>query len=206
MCNYQGLDSGESLKSEPMMHTTMFGTLNAIDMRRKWSIWQIPSPYASFVATASGEQFYLCNGSGNSKVYMLDESAETDDGAFIDSLYTTAGLVELSKRAQMQGVGTGRMRWNYLTAALETEGLGSITLYPNRLLGPGDSTTGYNSWVLPGGFSPGSPAANDFESSLNFAATRTYIEFRENDGHGFTLSNLALQAKADVWNRLRGAK
>ena len=206
MCNYQGLDSGEALKSEPMMHTTMFGTLNAIDMRRKWSIWQKESPYASFVATASGEQFYLCNGSGNSKVYMLDESAETDDGAFIDSLYTTAGMVELSKRAQMQGVGTGRMRWNYLTAALETEGLGSITLYPNRLLGPGDSKTGYNSWVLPGGFSPGSPAANDFESPLNFAATRTYIEFRENDGHGFTLSNLALQAKADVWNRLRGAK
>ena len=44
MCDFKGLDSGEELKQYPQMHTTMFGSLNAIDMRRKWSIWQIPAP------------------------------------------------------------------------------------------------------------------------------------------------------------------
>ena len=206
MCNYQGLDTGEALKSEPQMHTTMFGTLNAIDMRRKWSIWQIPSPYANFVAGPNDEEFYICNGRGNSKVYKLDPTAETDDGIIIDSLYTTAGLVGLSKRLQEHGFGYSRMRWGYMVAGLDAAGNVAVTLYPNRLLGPGDPPNGYNSWQLPGGFSPGSPALNNAEASLNFSAVYMFIEFRENDGHGFSLSNLALHAKADPWNKIRGIK
>ena len=123
MLNYQGLDSGEQLKSEPQMHTTMFGTLTAIDMRRKWSIWQIPSPYAAIcegsfnlrlLKAVAGQQIYICSGQNNSKVYALDRTNPTDDGVFIDSLYTTAGLVPLAKRAEVQGVGTFRMRWGYM--------------------------------------------------------------------------------------------
>ncbi len=206
MCNYQGLDSGEALKMSPQMHTTMFGTLNAIDMRRKWSIWQIPSPFANFVAGENDQEFYICNGKQNSKIYMLDDTNETDDGVPIDSLYTTAGLVELSKRAQTQGIGSGRMRWDYIVAALESAGNIGVTLYPNRLFGPGDPTAGYSAWQLPGGFSPGKPAYNDSGAPLNFAATRTFVEFRENDGHGFTLSNISLHAKADPWNRIGAGK
>ena len=204
MCNFQGLDSGQELKSEPQMHTTMFGTLNAIDMRRKWSLWQIPAPYANFCAGINDEEFQICNGSGNSKIYTLDEDAETDDGLTIDSLYTTAGLVELSKRAQAQGAGGYRMRWGHMVASMESYGNVQVKLYPNRLLGPGDPTEGYNAWQIPGGITPGKPAFNDAEANLNFAATRTYIEFRENDGHGFTVSNLALEAKQDPWNAVRG--
>ncbi len=204
MCNFQGLDSGQELKSEPQMHTTMFGTLNAIDMRRKWSLWQIPAPYANFCAGVNDEEFQICNGRGNSKIYTLDDTNETDDGAVIDSLYTTAGLVELSKRAQAQGVGGGRIRWGHMVASMESAGNVQVKLYPNRLLGPGDPTEGYNAWQMPGGITPGKPAYNDAEANLNFAATRTYIEFRENDGHGFTVSNLALEGKQDPWNAVRG--
>jgi hypothetical protein len=139
-------------------------------------------------------------------VYFLDEANETDDGMIIDSLYTTAGLVELSKRAQMQGLTSFRIRWGYLVAALQSLGTVGLTLYPNTLLGPGQSTTNYNAWSLAGGFTPGNPAMNDSETALNFVATRTFVEFRENDGHGFSLSNLVLHAKKDVWNALRGAK
>ena len=200
VCDYKGIDSGEQLKTEPQMHTTMFGSLNSIDMRRKWSIWQIPAPYANFVASTDDEEFYICNGRATSKVYKLDPTAETDDGQPIDSLYTTAGLVELSKRAATPGVGSNRMRWGYMVAALESLGNIGVTLYPNRLLGPGYAPEGYNSWQLPGGFAPGSPALNDAEAPLNFAATRTYVEFRENDGHAFTLSNLMLHAKRGISN------
>lgn len=215
MCNYQGLDSGEMLRSEPQMHTTMFGSLNAIDMRRKWSIWQIPAPSANIVQSAgiSGEQadeaLYICNGRGTSQIYKLDETAQTDNGIFIDSRYTTAGLVELSKRAQFQQLGFGRIRWDYLLASLVSQGNVGLTLYPNRLEWP-IPTTGhppapvqYNSWTYPGGISPGF-GQDDAEAALNFAATRTFVEFRETDGFGFQLSNLALHGRADTWNKLRG--
>jgi hypothetical protein len=158
------------------------------------------------VQGATDQELYICNGRANSKVYFLDEVNETDDGMIIDSLYTTAGLVELAKRAQMQGLTSFRIRWGYLVAALQSLGNVGLTLYPNTLLGPGQSTTNYNAWSLAGGFTPGNPAMNDSETALNFVATRTFVEFRENDGHGFSLSNLVLHAKKDVWNALRGAK
>ena len=206
MCNYQGLDSGEELKTMPQMHTTMFGALNAIDMRRKWNIWQIPAPYANMVQASTDQQFYICNGKSNSQVYMLDETASTDAGATIDCRYTTAGLPELSKRMQMQGLGAfGNTRATYLWAALQSAGTVNTKLYPNRLIYPQPSS-GYQTWEVPGGFTPGSPALYDCKCPLNFAATRTFVEFRENDGNGFSLSNLTVQMKKDVWNMTTGSK
>lgn len=207
MCNYQGLDSGEAIKTEPQMHTTMFGTLNAIDMRRKWSIWQIPSLFAAVVqdGETADQGIFICNGNQSSQVWRLDEAlAGVDAFGNTDSLYTTAGLVELSKRSQMQGLGPFRLRWGYLVAALQSLGNIACRLLPNRLDYP--EPAGYADWTVPGGFSPGDPAMNDAEAPLNFAATRTYVEFRENDGNGFELSNLVLHAKKDIWNALRGAK
>jgi len=215
MCNYQGLDSGGALKGEPQMHTTMFGTLNSVDMRRKWSLWQIPSPYMAIVEsqppTLTGlgplsQNVYICSGRANSRIYFLDDTADTDDGLTIDSLYTTAGLVELTKRPQTPMAGSFRQRWGYQVAQIETRGLVNERLLPNVLLGPGEDTTNYNAWTVPGGFSPGNPAMNDCECSLNFAASRTFFEFRENDGFRFSLSNLVLHQKADSWNKLLGRK
>ncbi len=203
MCDFKGLDSGEELKQYPQMHTTMFGSLNAIDMRRKWSIWQIPAPYANFVQTAEDVEFYICNGRGNSKVYQLDPTATTDDGLTIDSLYTTAGLPELGKRAQLPQLGKNRVRWGYMTATMESPGNVQTTLYANRLPGPGLPPV--NSWTLPGGITPGQPTNDDIEAPLNFSATRTFIEFRENDGlGGFSLANLVPYGEKEVWNQFRG--
>lgn len=203
MCDFKGLDSGEELKQYPQMHTTMFGTLNSVDMRRKWSIWQIPAPYANFVQGPTDVEFYICNGRGNSKVYQLDPTATTDDGLTIDSLYTTAGLPGLSKRTEMPQVGKNRVRVGYMVATLESAGNIQTTLYANRL--PGPNTPPVASWQLPGGFTPGSPYNDDSEASLNFAATRTFVEFRENDGKGgFSLSNLVLFGRPDPWNTMRG--
>ena len=104
----------------------------------------------------------------------------------------------------MQGIGSFRLRWGYLVAALQSLGNVVVRLLPNRLDFP--EPEGYADWTLPGGFSPGKPAMNDVEAPLNFAATRTYVEFRENDGEGFELSNLVMHGKKDVWNTLRGVK
>jgi hypothetical protein len=202
MCNFQGIDSGQMLENSPQMHTTMFGSLNAIDMRRKWNIWQIPTPYMQICQGASDEELFICNGRGNSKIYFLDDTAETDDGLTIDSLYTTAGLPNLAKRAQQQQLGNGRIRWNYLYCALESLGNVNVRLLPNRLFFP--EPVGYQAWTLPGGLTPGDPALEDAEASLNFAATRTFFEFRENDGFGFSLSNFTGMAERDAWNEWRG--
>ena len=203
MCDFKGLDSGEEVRQYPEMHTTMFGALNAIDMRRKWSIWQIPAPYANLVQGPSDVELYICNGRGNSKVYQLDPSATKDDGLTIDSLYTTAGLPGLGKRAEMPQLGKNRVRMGYMVATLESAGNIQATLYANRL--PGPKTPPVASWNIPGGFTPGKPYNDDAEASLNFAATRTFLELRQNDGlGGFSLSNLVMFGQKDPWNTMRG--
>jgi len=112
----------------------------------------------------------------------------------------------MTKRAQSPGLGSQALRWGYLVVQLGSLGTVQVRLLPNVLLGPNDSTANYNAWTLPGGFSPGDPPLQDCEASLNFYARRTYFEFRENDGKGFSLSNLVATAMADAWNPIRGRK
>jgi hypothetical protein len=203
MCNYQGLDSGEALKSSPQMHTTMFGTLNAIDMRRKWSLWTIAAPYGSFVQTATDKAFYLCNGENNSKVYMLDENNETFDGTEIDSLYTTAGLPNDAKRKELPALGDGNVRIGYMNMTCDITGNLQVRFLPNILLGPNDSTLGYNPWTVPGGFNGTGKSLWNRKASVNFFAVRSFVEFR---GPHFDLSSLTLTAVKDVWSSPWGQK
>jgi hypothetical protein len=204
MCNYRGVSSGEGIKAESAVHVTMFGTLEAGDMRRKWSLWNIASPYASFVTTATDQAFYICNGVGNSKVYMLDPTNSTDDGNPINSLYTTYGFVNLSKAAQFPMLDMFRKRWGYMTTTLSNSATVAIRFLGDKLLGPGDSTAGYNAWSIPGGIPPPSDnSGRDRESTANFVATRTYLEY---SGTNFDLSNITLKGKKDSWNVVSGQK
>jgi hypothetical protein len=94
-----------------------------------------------------------------------------------------------------------------MTAALQSSGNVQVRFLPNRLLYPEPTNAqGYLKWTIPGGFSPGNPAYEDCKASVNFAAFRTFVEFRENDGSGFSLSNLMLQMKPDPWNKITGSK
>lgn len=52
MWNYHGLGDFQELVTGRAVHTTMFGTLAAVDMRLKASIWQIPTHYMGFVKQA----------------------------------------------------------------------------------------------------------------------------------------------------------
>jgi len=205
MCNYQGLDTGHELMSAPQMHTTMFGTLNAIDMRRKWSIWQIESPYAAFVKTQTDQAFYICNGQANSKVYELDPDATTDDGTPIDGLYTTYGFVDAKKAEQMPMLGAFNKRVGFmsLTGSSSTSALLAVRFLPNQLLGPTDSGVGYNPWTVPGGFHLTPVCLWDLKSSVNFFATRAYVELR---GVNWSVSQMTLNIAKDVWSGPWGPK
>lgn len=202
MCNYQGLDTGREIQAGPQMHTTMFGSLNAIDMRRKWSIWQIQSPYAAFVKTAHDQAFYICNGQDNSKVYALDPAAATDDGAPIDGLYTTAGLPTDAQREKI-GLMDGNTRIGYIDMVADIAGVLQVRFLPNVLLGPNDSTVGYNPWTVPGGFAGTGKSLWNRKCSANFFAQRTYVELR---GPDFNISALTLRINRDHWNAPWGVK
>jgi hypothetical protein len=227
MLNYQGIDSGAEIMSSPGMHTTMFGTLNAIDMRRKWSIWQIPSPYAAFVQQGGAEittvtqagghaevvttsyappqqQMYICNGIASSKVYALDPTNETDDGTPISFLYTTAGFGSATHAAKYPLLGMFRKRWKYGTLTMSNSATANVRLLPNQLLGPDDSTNGYYPWTVPGGFSAQNPALEDREFTCNFVAQRTFMEFTCTGA--ISLSRAILAGAKDVWNTIRGVK
>lgn len=208
MLNFQGLDSGEELRASPQMHTTMFGKLAALDMRRKWSLWYggVGSPYATTVQGVNGEQTRFGNGAGNSRVYFLDSTQNaTDDGTAIDSCYTTSGLPLLGSRAEMPQLGPNRVQWEYLVMALLSGGLVNVRLLANRLFFP--EPENYRNWTVPGGFTPGLEPLDDTEAGLNFIASRTFFEFRQNDGNpGWTLSNVVLRAKKAVWNAMMGRK
>lgn len=208
MLNFQGLDSGDALRGEPQMHTTMFGTLAAIDMRRKWSLWYggVQSPYATTVQGPHGEQTRFGNGQGNSLVYYLDPTQNaSDDGAPIDSLYTGSGLPMLSKRAEMPQLGQDRVCWTYITLALASGGSVNLRLLGDYLYYP--EPAGYNALSVPGGFAPGVQPLRNTPASLNFIATRTFLEFRQNDGNpGWALSNIMLRGRKAVWSPVLGIK
>jgi hypothetical protein len=221
MMNYQGCETGEAIKQSMQMHETMFGSLNAVDMRRKWSIWQIASPYANLVSTSgqvgfsAGEvnlldaELRFCNGIASSKVYRLNTQLgpteiPMDDGAPIASLYTTYGYVNTSKVAQMPLLGLFRKLWGYMTHQISGAGTLNVRLLPNTLLGPGDSTAGYYPWTLPGGFVLTDPCTQIHEAPLNFAATRTFVEFSTTGR--MDLSNLVMVGKKHPHNQITGQR
>ena len=208
MLNFQGLDSGEALKSEPQMHTTMFGTLAAIDMRRKWSLWcgGVQSPYATTVQGPNGEQTRFGNGQGNSFVYYLDPTQNSfDDATPIDSLYTGSGLPVLSKRAEFPQLGQDRICWSYVALALASGGDVNLRLLGDYLYFP--EPQGYNALSVPGGFAPGLQPLRNAYAALNFIATRTFFEFRQNDGNpGWSLSSMMLRGRKAPWSPILGIK
>jgi hypothetical protein len=222
MMNYQGCESGDAIKQSMQMHETMFGSLNAVDMRRKWSIWTVESPYAAAVSSSgqvgfvNGEvnildgEMRFCNGIASSKVYRLSQdlapdAIPTDDGAAYKSLYTTYGYVNVSKAAQWPLLGMFRKLWKYMTHQISGAGNLKVRLLPNVLLGPEESTTaGYFPWTLPGGFDLTDPCVKIREAPLNFAATRTFVELSTTGR--MDISNLVMTGTKHPHTQLTGQR
>jgi hypothetical protein len=222
MMNYQGCETGEAIKSSMQLHETMFGSLNAVDLRRKWSIWQIASPYAAVVSTSgavavapTGEinlldgELRICNGIASSKIYRLQTDLgptqiPTDDGAPIHSLYTTYGYVNQSKVAQWPLLGLFRKLWTYITHQISGAGTLNLRLLPNTLLGPEDDTTGYYPWTMPLGWTLTDPCTQVREAPLNFAATRTFLEFSTTGR--MDISNVVMVGRKHIQNQVTGQR
>ena len=180
MCNYTGCPTGAELADSAEVHMTMFGDLKALDMKRKWSLWQIPCPVAEFVPRADGftAPLFLCNGINSSKIYQLVNGAadgsgqNTDDGMPINWSYTTYGLVKAKQGQQVQGLGALRKLWTYFAATMEGVGQVAAKLYSNTL-----GALQQNTFTVPLPFTLSSPAQHDQERVLEIGGQRVFIEF-----------------------------
>lgn len=206
MLNYQGMSTFEELMSGAEVHTTMFGSLAAVDMRRKWSLWQIPTPYMDFITRQNGidAPLFICNGIDSSKIYQLLQEQLSDDGVAINSLYTTYGFVNATKAATLPIFGFHAKRYTVLQGNIlgaqdpSTGRAGSAAL---RLL-PNTISPKYP-YTVPLGIPLSNPVQDDFFRSINTKGNRMFVEISTNAvGSWFNASKLLITGKADPWSTL----
>jgi hypothetical protein len=205
MLNYQGLATFEEMISSPQIHTTMFGTLAAPDMKRKWAIWNIAMPDMEFIIRADSETqpLYICNGIDSSKIYILSQSQLSDDGAAINSLYTTYGFVNAAKAATLPIFGFHAKRYTVLQAAVTgVQTVASTATNMNIRILPNTISPKYP-YTVPVGIPLVDPAGDDYFRPINVRGNRAFIEVSTNAvGSAFQLSKLLLTGKADPWATL----
>lgn len=198
MLNYQGMSDFNELVASPEVHTTMFGALAAVDMKRKWSIWQIPTPYMDFILQQNGEDapLYICNGIDSSKIYQLMSTQLSDDGQAINSLYTTYGFVNATKAATLPIFGFHAKRYTVLQVTANGAGLGQVRILPNTI-------NPQFPYTVPVGLPLADPAQDDYFRPINVKGNRAFIEISTNAvGSWFNFSKALLTGKADPWSPL----
>lgn len=178
MCNFTGCPTAAELADSAPVHTTMFGDLKALDMRRKWSLWNMTIPVAEFITRGDGvsEPLFLCNGIDSSKIYQLIDGASsggqnTDDGVAINWLYTTYGFVKQKQGQQVPSLGALRTVWYYFAATMEGVGQVARKFYSNTL-----GALPQNTYTAPAA-TLSDRAQNDQEAVLEIGGTRVFVEF-----------------------------
>jgi hypothetical protein len=195
MLNYVGLNGPKDLEVGEQMHVTMFGTLVSTDKRRKWNIWQIPSPYAAFVVRGDGlsKPLLLGNGIGNGKIYELFPGLGSDDGTgIINATYTTYGFVNSGMSKQNPLLGFHRKLFTYMQMLAYGSGILQVKFLANSL-----NATANQQWNVLGNGSYGINLAgipyHDIERAINIAGNRVFVQFSINAiGAQFSLSKLIL--------------
>lgn len=128
VCTYLGLETFNELASEAAMHVTMFGTLADLDLRRKWTIWNVAAPNAGFLTRADvlDKPLFFCNGNQSGKIYGHSPTQLTDDGAWIDWDYCSYGFVNAAKAKENPLLGFHRK--TYVKMQVTASGLGALDI------------------------------------------------------------------------------
>ena len=162
--------------------------LTAPERSRKWAPWMISANSCALIERPTGvAQVFLGSNNSSGKVYALTPGAHADDGAAINSFYSTAFLAATGF--------SGRNLFGYLTAYVQ--GAGSLAL---AALSPGSVVVqSLGSWTL------GAPASRDMEQFTNVLAERVSYQLGTNAvGSWFSLTKLAPWAKPDPFALVRG--
>jgi hypothetical protein len=162
--------------------------LTAPERGRKWAPWTIAANSCALVERATGvAQIFFGSNNSSAKIYALTPGAYSDDGAAINSFYSTAFLAATGL--------SGRNLFGYLTAYVQ--GAGSLALSASL---PGDSSTlSLGAWTL------AAPASRDMEQFTNVLAERVSYQFGTNAASSwFSLTKLVPWAKPDPFAIVRG--
>ncbi len=204
--NYDGIGTIEELINGSAIHVTIVGKIAIHDIKRKWSLWTVPTPYMALCKRNELDSTMLiCNGIGSSKIYRLgDYTAGNDDGVSFTSSYCTYGFVDQAKAQQVPMFGLFNktfVYWDALITGKDSDAAdaipASMTFYQNNLNAP-------YPFVVPGGLPDLSdPCPNDLEGNLDEYCQRLFMELKTKGGY-WNLSRFTLIGKADAWAPLRG--
>ncbi len=203
--NYDGIGTIEELMNASPLHVTLMGKLAVHDMRRKCSLWSIPSPYMAICKRSElFSELMFCNGIQSSKIYTLGSyTAGADDGVPFRSSYCTYGFVDQAKAKENPVFGMHNKRYVYYDLLISGNGsinggTLSIEFFQNVLNAPYPFT-------VPGGVTLSDPATNDIEGPLDELGQRMFVEISTyGEGCYFNLSRITLVAQADAWSPIRG--
>ncbi len=198
--DYRTLSSaGEIASLGSILFSTLSGKLYAVGRSRKWCPWNITANSCTLAERSDGTaQVFLGNGlvggAGNGKIYQLSDTQFSDDGAAIDSYYTTYFFLS-NDLEQAYQVRSHRKLFAYL--ALYAEGAGNLNLsafvdneaYPTALT------------ALP----LSSPAPKDLELPINLLGERVAFQAGTNTpGAWFRLERFVPSLLPDPWAPVRG--
>jgi IPT/TIG domain len=199
MLNYKELNTFNELVERGGVKISYSGKLLAWDMSRKWSIWQIPCPYADFITRPdTTAPLFFCNGLGNSEINKQIAGQLNDNGVLIDSLYTTYGFVKDSERGEFGPLlGAHRNLYKYLDMNLYGSGTVTVRVLPNVL-------TPTYPYSIPA-IAMTNPAQNNVERPINQTANRLFVQLESNTlNSGFNLSSLTVSMVKDPHAPVRG--
>ena len=205
MLNYQGLATFEEMISSAQVHTTMFGTLAAVDMKRKWALWNIATPDMEFIVRPDSETapLYICNGIGTSKIYKLSQDQLSDDGVAINSLYTTYGFVNAAKAATLPIFGFHAKRYTVLQVSATGTQVTNSTATNMKIRILSNTLSPKFPYTVPIGIPLVDPVQDDYFRPINVRGNRAFIELSTNAvGSAFNISKILLTGKADPWATL----
>jgi hypothetical protein len=196
--DYKGMGTIDDLMNGMSIHMTMMGKLAVHDIRRKWSLWTIPTPFMGLVKRNELLSLVMfCNGINSSKIYYLDPTVQGfDDGVPFTSSYCTYGFIDASKQDSMPMFGSFNKRYRFFDTLASGSGTAALTFYQNVLEAP-------YPYVVPGSVDLSNPAANDIQGPLDEYAQRLFCEIVMTDGW-FSMSRLTLSGAADSFAAIRG--
>jgi hypothetical protein len=198
--DYRSLtDASEIGALGSVLFSTLSGKLYAVGRSRKWCPWNITSNSCALAERSDGtSQIFLGNGrvsgAGNGKIYQLSDAQFSDDGAAINSYYTTYFFLSHDLEQAYQ-VRSHRKLFAYLS--VYAEGAGNLNL-----------SAFVDNEAYPTALAPlplSSPAPKDLELPINLLGERIAFQIGTNaQGAWFRLERFIPSLLPDPWAPVRG--
>ncbi len=200
MLDYRGLLDASEIASLGSVHFSTFtGKLYAVGRSRKWCPWNITANSCTLAERSDGtSQMFLGNGrvsgAGNGKIYQLSDTQFSDDGAAINSYYTTYFFLSHDLEQAYQ-VRSHLKLFAYLSVYAEGAGNLNLSAFVDNQAFPTSLT------ALP----LSSPSPKDLELPINLLGERVAFQAGTNSvGAWFRLERFIPSLLPDPWAPVRG--